>query len=213
MAKKTSISKLFSFDISLKTIGIFLLIIVALSFFGTGDEESINLYMKKLQVLSEHKINPDQRYKVKRFYLENKNRHPELSERKAVRAKFNSLRPYLRKQWSDQYKMIWPLITISKKNRIINQSFQAHHIVPINAGGINKWWNLTPLTPSAHKVLHSSLEEKACFAHNAIELHCYRFLLRIQDLGSRFLHNKPYYKPPKFKYYQKKLKLNLPSFR
>ena len=66
---------------------------------------------------------------------------------------------------------------------IVKESpYEAHHIVPINAGGINQWWNITPLSSKNHKLLHESIEEKACFSHDFIHQKVMRFILRIQML-------------------------------
>lgn len=68
-------------------------------------------------------------------------------------------------------------------------SYEAHHIIPINAGGINIWWNITPLSPRNHAILHGSIEEKACFSHDFINKAFMRFLLRLQDMFLSIFEN------------------------
>ncbi len=151
-------------------------------FAGIDDREAIDLYLQKLQSLSEHKIHTDQIISVKSFYLHNNNRHPLQERRHSVRHEFNKQKSGLKKTWETQYHMIWPKMTITKKGITKNLSFEAHHIVPINAGGVNHWWNITPLSPRGHKLLHSSAEEKACFSHNLFEKKYLRFILKIETV-------------------------------
>jgi hypothetical protein len=58
--------------------------------------------------------------------------------------------------------------------------FEAHHVIPIHAGGINESRNISPLTSQNHYLLHESLEEKACFSHDFIRRIIIRFILKIQ---------------------------------
>lgn len=151
-------------------------------FAGVNDEEAIDLYIQRLQSLSEHKIHTDQIISVKNFYLHNTNRHPLKSRRHAVRQEFNKKKLSLKQKWEMQYSMIWPKLTVTKRGTVKIFSFEAHHIIPINAGGINYWWNITPLSPRGHKLLHSSAEEKACFSHNFFEQKYLRFILKIEGI-------------------------------
>lgn len=155
----------------------------AICFFaGIDDSEAIDLYIQKLQSLSEHKIHTNQIMSVKNFYLHNDNRHPPKEHRRLTRHKFNKQKSELKQKWEAQYNMVWPKLTITKKGATKSLAFEAHHIIPINAGGINCWWNITPLSPRGHKLLHSSMEEKACFSHNLFEQKCLRFVLKIEGL-------------------------------
>ena len=151
-------------------------------FAGIDDGEAIDLYIQKLQALSEHKIHTNQIILVKNFYLHNNNRHPSQERRHSVRHEFNKQKSRLKKNWETRYCMVWPKMTITKKGITKNLSFEAHHIIPINAGGVNYWWNITPLSPRGHKLLHSSTEEKACFSHNLFEQKYLRFVLKIETV-------------------------------
>lgn len=188
VGKKMSAKKTYSIKNAYFTTLYLIFGIIALCFFsGTKDSESIDLYIKKLQTLSEHKLKIEQIYLVRNFYLTNTNRHPNKSKRKHVRSTFNTKRQTLRDQWSLNYNQVWPQLIISRKGKVVNERFQAHHIVPINAGGVNLWWNLTPLSTASHSTLHNSIEEKACFSHNSFELYCYRFALRLKCLFLKFM--------------------------
>lgn len=154
--------------------------ILSCLFIGIDDRESIDLYIQKLQTLSEHKILIEQTTSLKNFYLKNYNRHPEKKHRHKIRKEFNQKKSILKKEWESKYRMIWPTLILTKKGIVKKFSFEAHHIVPINAGGINRWWNITPLSPRNHKLLHSSVEEKACFSHDFFEQKYYRFILKIR---------------------------------
>ena len=158
-------------------------------FMGIDDGEAIDLYIQRIQSLSEHKIHTDQITHVKSFYLRNNNRHPSQKHRHRVRHDFNSQKSGLKQKWEMQYNMIWPKLTITKKGTAKNFAFEAHHIIPINAGGINYWWNITPLSPRGHKLLHSSMEEKACFSHNLFEQKYLRFVLKIETLYKKNFKN------------------------
>ena len=154
--------------------------ILSCLFIGIDDQESIDLYIQKLQTLSEHKILIEQTTSLKNFYLRNDNKHPEKEHKHQIRKEFNQKKPLLKKEWESKYKMIWPTLILTKKGIVKKFSFEAHHIIPINAGGINRWWNITPLSPRNHKLLHSSIEEKACFSHDFFEQKYYRFILKIR---------------------------------
>ncbi len=142
---------------------------------GVTEEEAIELYMNKLQWFSVHIISKKQMFIVKKYYLEDSNKSPNLEERHIVRKAFNQQKKKLKKDWENYYKIPWPKIVISKEI-----TFEAHHIIPINSGGKNCWWNITPLTTRNHKLLHETLEEKGCFSHNFIEKKIVRFILRIK---------------------------------
>ena len=154
--------------------------IISSFFFGIDDQEAIDLYVKKLQTLSEHKIRSEQIIPLKIFYLQNNNRHPIKDSRHKMRKEFEKQKSYLKKEWQMRYDMVWPTLVLTKKGILKKFSFEAHHIVPINAGGINRWWNITPLSPRNHKILHSSMEEKACFSHDYWEQKYYRLVLKIK---------------------------------
>ncbi len=67
-----------------------ILLIMFILFCGTNDEESFELYMNKLQKFSVHIISKAQKLIVKKYYLENNERCPNLEERQSVRKAFNS---------------------------------------------------------------------------------------------------------------------------
>ncbi len=164
---------------------IFAIILVILGvissfFLGIDDQEAIDLYVQKLQNLSEHKMKSEQIVPLKIFYLKNNNRHPIKDSRHNMRKEFEKQKSSLKKEWQTRYSMIWPTLVLTKKGILKNFSFEAHHIVPINAGGINRWWNITPLSPRNHKILHSSMEEKACFSHDYWEQKYCRLVLKIK---------------------------------
>lgn len=176
---------------SQQNILIFLIIIPLIVFFcGVNDDESIDLYLQKLQVLSEHTIKAEQQQFVREFYYYNQYRHPLRDERHKVRREFNSKKQKLKQEWETKYRIVWPKSKITSSHppiknmvMIVKESpYEAHHIVPINAGGINQWWNITPLSSKNHKLLHESIEEKACFSHDFIHQKVMRFILRIQVL-------------------------------
>lgn len=149
-------------------------------FCGTDDQESINLYMEKLQSLSEHHICREQKAAVADFYLKHSEAHPGKRRRHKTREIFNKERNYLKSQWEMKYGLKWPTESTIKRGQIKKIAYQAHHIVPINAGGVNFWWNLSPLNAQNHEQLHQSKEEKACFSHDFFQRKFYRFLLKLE---------------------------------
>lgn len=157
--------------------------------FGSlDDHEAISLYLEKLQTLSDHKISIEQKLMVSDFYCANRVRHPTKALRHATRKNFNSKKKKLKTEWELEYKLKWPKIfsysqmQISKAIVSENKDYEAHHIVPINAGGVNVWWNISPLTSENHGYLHKSIEEKACFSHDLVQQKILRLLLRIKCL-------------------------------
>ncbi len=177
---KSTFSKNFMYKNHVFVIILVFLGIISGLFLGIDDQEAINLYVQRLQTLSEHKIQIEQIIPLKKFYLRNKNRHPAKESRSQTRKEFNKRKKLLKREWQMRYNMVWPNLILTKKGRAKSFSFEAHHIIPINAGGVNRWWNITPLTPRNHKLLHSSKEEKACFSHDFLEQRYYRFILKIK---------------------------------
>ena len=148
---------------------------------GTNDTESIKMYMEKLQTLSEHRIDSVQEQFVVWNYVHEKNRHPNQEKRLKTRREFSKMKKELKQQWCDHYKMQWPTeMKITSSGEKITKNFEAHHIIPINAGGVNRMWNLTPLSNENHHELHSSIEEHACFSHDSLEKKSCRVALRIK---------------------------------
>lgn len=183
------------------TIAFFVVLVALIIFGGVNDKEAINLYLHELQTLSDHRIKQDQIQHIKFFYKSNRNKDPLREERHKVRHEFESKKRRLKSQWESKYSLSWPSIKKSRQpsmlenkkgvfsvKRVFNENlpiikesaYEAHHIVPINAGGINVWWNITPLSPRNHAILHESIEEKACFSHDIIHRTIMRFLLRLQ---------------------------------
>lgn len=161
------------------------LLLAAASFFtiffdGIDDKTSFELYLKKLQNLSEYTVDNMQKYMTTRHYMLSPNKHPNKTHKHRTRSEFNAHKHKLQLEWSAHYAKPWP----------IKKHFHMHHIVPINAGGLNKWWNVTPLSEENHKELHSSLEEHAAFFHSALERKSYRLLLRIREEIRAFLERK-----------------------
>jgi hypothetical protein len=158
------------------------LAVIFLAFFaGIDDQTSIELYLKKLQSFSEYRIDNTQKYFVTTYYLQNKNRHPNLRHRRKIRREFSSQKKRLKQEWCAHYHLKWPLEHY-QINHKTEKAFQAHHIVPINAGGVNQWWNISPISDENHKELHASIEEHACFSHDFIQQKIWRLALKIREL-------------------------------
>ena len=124
--------------------------------------------------------------------MNNKNQDPLQEERHKIRKEFNSKKYKLKQEWEVRYKLKWPQVKITKKTNVLTTpkdnlaaailDYQAHHLISINSGGINVWWNITPLTSKNHHLLHSSLEEKACFSHDFLHQKTMRFFLKMQTI-------------------------------
>ncbi|MDR3179616.1 MAG: HNH endonuclease [Holosporaceae bacterium] len=163
---------------------------ISLIFFGcVDDQKSIELYLQKLQSLGLYRLDNFQERYVVHYYLRNQDRHPNLSRRHRVRAEFNAKKRQLKQEWCAHYAVKWPTETqriTPKGNSPTAVDFQAHHVIPINAGGINHWWNIWPISDRNHKKLHASLEERACFAHDILEQKIYRLILKIREIFYEF---------------------------
>jgi hypothetical protein len=153
---------------------------------GVDDQKSIQLYLEKVQSLSEHRIDNKQKYLVTCYYLQNKNRHPNKEARHKIRNEFNSKKHKLKQEWCYKYKIKWPQeVNITYGNNTQKKAlrdYEAHHLIPVNAGGINMVWNITPLSSKNHHLLHESLEEKACFSHDILHQRFMRFILQIETV-------------------------------
>lgn len=169
-----------------------ILFIISVFTFSIDDQEAITLYINKLQEFSDHKIHYKQIKHVQDYYLHNQ--HTELLkiERHQIRSDFNKKKKFLKQQWEAFYKIKWLQSNINttlkydKKNTNHNnlhiQQYEAHHIIPINAGGCNQWWNISPISSKNHHILHDALEEKACFSHDWLHKKFVRFILKLQTV-------------------------------
>jgi hypothetical protein len=153
------------------------------------DQTAMELYLQKLQSLSVYYMDSTQKYLVTNYYLQNKNRHPNVRYRHKIRSEFNSQKKKIKQEWCAHYSLEWPMESYqtavnngSESAAVKAQAFQAHHIVPINSGGINQWWNISPISDENHKKLHASLEEHACFSHDFILRRASRFVLKINGI-------------------------------
>lgn len=175
-----------------------ILFIISVFTFSIDDQDAIIMYLNKLQEFSDHKISKDQKLWVQNFYLKNTSRHPLQEARHSVRKEFNSKKHKLKLEWEVRHKLKWPQVKITKKRNsktfenitsvkssAVILDYEAHHIIPINAGGINIWCNISPLTNKNHHLLHESMEEKACFSHDWLHRKFLRFILKLQNV---FLH-------------------------
>ena len=161
-----------------------LLTIFAVLVLNIDDQQAILLYLDRLQELSEYNIDGWQRMQVQTFYLHNQNKNPVKRERRRVRKEFNAQRYQLRQEWEMNYNLEWPKVEV-ERSRMKTLLYEAHHIIPINAGGINQWWNITPLSSENHKLLHGTLEEKACFSHDIVRQRFIRFVLAAKVMGRK----------------------------
>ena len=66
---------------SVKKLSTITLLITFILLTGVTEEEAIELYMNKLQSVSVHIISKEQTLIVKKYYLENSNKSPNLEER------------------------------------------------------------------------------------------------------------------------------------
>ena len=136
---------------------IFCVFVASVFIFSLDDRQAVQLYVDKLQQLSIHKLSKRQKAWIQNFYLSDHNDAPLKAERHLTRHKFNQKKKQLIREWEAHYSLKWPQLKLTKqsKNHIIN--FEAHHIVPINAGGVNVMWNISPLFFKNHKLLHESM--------------------------------------------------------
>lgn len=143
------------------------------SFSEIDEAEAFAQYLNKLKLLltnfKDEKIvlSDEQVRRVTEFFKNNTNRIVFSSQIKVVRQEYNDQKLDLQKEWSEQCGVEWPNSNVTT----------LHHIVPINSGGVNVWWNSIPMFIGDHKVLHSTPEEKACFSHKDFEKKCCRIFL------------------------------------
>ena len=80
-----------------------------------------------------------------------------------IRNRFSSSRLKLIEEWEDMTKQKWPRYTetrYSENGGIVFRKgalYQGHHIIPVDYGGPNTWWNLHPAHADVHqKLIHGS---------------------------------------------------------
>lgn len=75
---------------------------------------------------------------------------------------FEQRRNGLIRQWEDEYKRPWPTYPeavpspsgANKPRRELGDVYNGHHIIPLEQGGTNDWWNLIPLHVFDHADIH-----------------------------------------------------------
>lgn len=69
------------------------------------------------------------------------------------RVKEQGSREYLVRKWCEEYGInrdAWPKEGATE--------YHAHHIIPLQFGGLNKWWNIVPLRGQVHREIHSEVD-------------------------------------------------------
>lgn len=88
------------------------------------------------------------------------------------RTKFDQggVKESLIRKWQSEIGLSWPTYFCSSccrgKKKCEGHLFEAHHVIPLGYNGLNKWWNIFPLTIEDHtgkNGIHSSPEAKAWF--------------------------------------------------
>lgn len=93
--------------ISVKKLSTITLSVIFILLTGVTEEEAIELYMNKLQTFSVHIISKEQTLFVKKYYLENSNKSPNLEERHIVRKAFNQQKKKLKKDWENFFNPLY----------------------------------------------------------------------------------------------------------
>lgn len=61
--------------------------------------------------------------------------------------------------WCKKYgDVAWPTETIKRGGLRLQAQFHAHHIVPLEFGGLNRWWNIIPLPSKVHRAVHTEID-------------------------------------------------------
>jgi hypothetical protein len=78
----------------------------------------------------------------------------------AHRKEWDSKRDFLRKEWERETGQKWPkykeFVYKDGKQEVKNRPYDAHHVVKVDHGGPNTWWNIHPATPKEHGVIHGT---------------------------------------------------------
>ncbi len=62
-------------------------------------------------------------------------------------------------KWREKYgNVTWPTETIERGGQRLQAEFHAHHIIPLEFGGLNKWWNIVPLPSRIHRAVHAEVD-------------------------------------------------------
>jgi hypothetical protein len=119
-----------------------------------SEQYFFDLYLQRLQGLIEYTISSDQKKSM------------------------------LIKEWEHKYSIKWLTYNVEEKEGMSKvKPMTAHHIIPREAGGINEWWNIAPLSVGQHMIIHQcSAEEKACFSQDFAEREFFRIFLKIKTL-------------------------------
>ena len=150
-----------------------------------GNQYFFDLYIQRLEGLIGYKISPKQIELLKEFHINNSDSNPSLNRRKELKKEYNQKRSALIKEWEHEYTKKWPTYDAGDEKRGILKivPMTAHHIIPREVGGVNKWWNIAPLSLGQHMVIHQcSVEEKACFSPDFAEREFFRIFLEIKSV-------------------------------
>lgn len=123
------------------------------------DIKLFNDYLKDIEQQTNRTISIEQRNLLVNWISNNsiKNLDKEITEQR--RKEFNKKKKQLLSEWSKHYNEPWSTYKINvlsaktgKVLRHVYDNYDAHHIIELDYGGENEWWNMHPAAyPDAHQ--------------------------------------------------------------
>lgn len=120
-----------------------------------------NEYLQDVETQTKRKISDEQRNLLINYISNNNISNLPKSTTDERRKEFNKKKKSLLLEWGNHYNTTWIKYTenlISKTSgkvlRQVGYNYEAHHIIELDYGGENAWYNLHPATFYEHQNIH-----------------------------------------------------------
>lgn len=120
-----------------------------------------NEYLQDIETQTNRKISDEQRNLLINYISNSNIQNLPKSITDERRKEFNKKKKSLLTEWGNHYNTSWTKYTenlISKTSgkilRKVGNNYEAHHIIELDYGGENSWYNLHPATFYEHQNIH-----------------------------------------------------------
>ena len=115
-------------------------------------------YLLDVEKMTDHDISELQRHKLMRYVNTNPPKKIQKKFRKQAKKKFTKIKYHLIREWEEHTGYVWPKYphdVITQSGIVVREKgsyYDAHHILEIQVGGPNHWWNIHPARyPDQHQ--------------------------------------------------------------
>lgn len=125
-----------------------------------GNPHITRKYIKEVEDITGRKVAGKQVNELKQAIQGKEFRKLTKTEYDLHRKEWDTKRDALRVEWEKNTGQKWPTYAVStvKDGKIETKPrpYDAHHIIKVDHGGTNEWWNIHPAHPTEHKIVHGT---------------------------------------------------------